>query len=327
MLEFSVVIPLYNRDTYIRRAVDSVLSQTVKTFELIVVDDGSTDRSAQIVKEYSDRRIRIVKQQNSGVSAARNRGISEAKADYIAFLDADDEWKPDFLETISQLIKEYPDAGTYCTALEKIGLNGKPMKRVIDGIPSGDWHGIIPNYLKSASSMSVSPTHSSALCVPKSAFDHVGGFPVGVVRFEDWDIWIRIFLKYPIVFTTKICSRYYRNVENSEVNRYLPKEKDMQVVQTLSNAIKNGEIEKKSIPYAIDLITKFSCINALLFLHANKPTDARFWAKKMKSKRCDFRIRKILIIVMSLLPYWITAFIFDKFSNMKSGYVDGDQSD
>lgn len=100
----SVIIPLYNKALYIRRALDSVLCQTFKDFEIIVVDDGSTDDGAEIVSKYLDSRITLIRQSNSGPGAARNRGVSLAKGELIAFLDADDEWLPEYLErTVSYL--------------------------------------------------------------------------------------------------------------------------------------------------------------------------------------------------------------------------------
>ncbi len=92
----SVVIPLYNKEPYIKRAIDSILAQKIQDYEIIVIDDGSTDKSAEVVKSFPDPRIRLIQQENAGVSAARNRGIEEAKAELIAFLDADDEWTPIF---------------------------------------------------------------------------------------------------------------------------------------------------------------------------------------------------------------------------------------
>ena len=104
--QVSVVIPLYNKAPYIDRALRSVLAQTFQDFEVIIVDDGSTDGGAKIVKSTTDKRIKLIQQKNSGVSAARNRGIQESKSKLIAFLDADDEWKSRFLEVILRLRKK-----------------------------------------------------------------------------------------------------------------------------------------------------------------------------------------------------------------------------
>ncbi|MDD2799760.1 MAG: glycosyltransferase family A protein [Bacteroidales bacterium] len=109
---FSIIIPLYNKAHTIKRTLDSVLNQTFTNYEIIIINDGSTDNSVSFIKSnFNDARIRIIEQENKGVSGARNRGISEAKNEYIAFLDGDDEWLPEYLEFMVKTSLEYPDAG------------------------------------------------------------------------------------------------------------------------------------------------------------------------------------------------------------------------
>ena len=97
-MRVSVIIPLYNKEPYVRRALSSIRAQTFEDFEVIVVDDGSTDEGARAVESFDDARVRLVHQQNAGPGAARNRGIAEARGELLAFLDADDEWTPTYLE-------------------------------------------------------------------------------------------------------------------------------------------------------------------------------------------------------------------------------------
>jgi cellulose synthase/poly-beta-1,6-N-acetylglucosamine synthase-like glycosyltransferase len=115
-MKVSVVIPLYNKARHIARAVQSVRGQTWQDFEIIVVDDGSTDGSGDVVRQIADARFRLITQLNGGECAARNRGIAEAACDVVAFLDADDEWLPAFLETVVALRQRFPDCGMYATA-------------------------------------------------------------------------------------------------------------------------------------------------------------------------------------------------------------------
>ena len=126
----SIVIPLYNKEKFIARTLESVLAQTFKNFEVLIVNDGSTDSSVEVAKKYIDDRFRIINQKNSGVSAARNKGIKLARAKYIAFLDADDTWEPNFLSEIQRLIKKYPQAGLYGTGYRKINELNKIEKIV-----------------------------------------------------------------------------------------------------------------------------------------------------------------------------------------------------
>ena len=115
-MRFSVVIPLYNKAPYVKKALESVFAQTFRDFELIVVDDGSTDDSLNVAKEVLDASgiyHQLIHQDNAGVSTARNNGVASSNGDYICFLDADDWWAPNFLERMDWLIKEYPEAGIY----------------------------------------------------------------------------------------------------------------------------------------------------------------------------------------------------------------------
>lgn len=109
MAQISVIIPLFNKEKYIVRALNSVFAQTYQDFEIVVVDDGSTDNGPELVQKYRDPRLRMVRQANEGPGAARNRGIKETTAPYLAFLDADDEWLPDFLRRYLEALKVNPD--------------------------------------------------------------------------------------------------------------------------------------------------------------------------------------------------------------------------
>lgn len=117
-MRFSVIIPLYNKAPYIGKALQSVLEQTFDDFEIIVVDDGSTDDSYSVAKavlETSERPFKLIHQENAGVSTARNKGVAASSGEYICFLDGDDWWAPTFLEKMDELIQDYPEAGIYGT--------------------------------------------------------------------------------------------------------------------------------------------------------------------------------------------------------------------
>ena len=118
--KITVVIPLYNKEKYVARALRSVLNQSFSDFELVVVDDGSTDSSVAVVKRFKDPHMRLIAQQNQGVSAARNRGVAEARSEYVAFLDADDAYKPDFLDTLWTLHQFFPNGRFFASAFEVI---------------------------------------------------------------------------------------------------------------------------------------------------------------------------------------------------------------
>jgi len=132
----AVVIPLYNKLNYIKRALDSVLAQTVRDFEIIVINDGSTDGSQRVVERCADPRVRLLHQKNGGVSAARNRGIAAARAELVAFLDADDEWLPEHLAAVQRMHRRFPNCGAYATARRIMEPDGRSWTRVFTTIPA-----------------------------------------------------------------------------------------------------------------------------------------------------------------------------------------------
>jgi glycosyltransferase involved in cell wall biosynthesis len=199
----SAVIPLYNKEKYVRRAVDSVLAQSFGEFELIVVNDGSTDNGPAIVSAYRDLRIRLIHQENRGVSAARNRGIKEAKGELIAFLDADDEWCPDFLDTIVRLEEKFPNAGAYATGFRLL-KGGRHIFRDLHISRRRDECGCYFDLLRKGAAV-----NSSCIAVRRSVFDSVGVFREGYKRGEDIDLWFRIGVLHKFAFSPRICSLYY----------------------------------------------------------------------------------------------------------------------
>jgi len=242
----SIVIPLYNKAPHIASALRSVLSQTVQDFEVIVIDDGSTDDSYAEACSIKDSRISIVRQKNAGVSAARNKGIKLAKGELIAFLDADDLWKHNFLETILRLRKNYPKAGIYATAYEIVYPGGKIYRPKYKGIPKPPWEGIIPSYFKSI--LGPAPVWTSATVVRSEIFNEVGMFQEGEPLGEDIDMWARIALRYPVAFSNKVCATYYLHHSSSNVNAdsfFLKKNRP--IIKTLNDAILNEEIPDPKI--------------------------------------------------------------------------------
>jgi glycosyltransferase involved in cell wall biosynthesis len=205
--DISIVIPLYNKEQYVRRSIDSVLAQTFPDFECIVVD-SSTDKSPGIVRQYRDSRIIHVPVEKSTAARARNSGVRMARADLVAFLDADDEWQPDHLETLSHLRKTFPDAGLYSTPYVKLRPDGRPMAMLFYGIPRPPWEGYIPRYLASCS-RGDEPVHSSSCAVPRNVFDAMGGFPEDLVYGEDQFLWGKISLQYAVAYRWKGLAIYH----------------------------------------------------------------------------------------------------------------------
>lgn len=209
----SVVIPLYNKGPYISRALNSVLDQTFQDFEVIVVDDGSTDEGAEIVRGFDDSRIRLIRQGNRGVSAARNRGIETARAELVAFLDADDAWMPGFLETIISLREHYPDAGLYGTAYEV----HFPASIVQRASMREEGKRVLSSYFGALVHAGSNLFNSSSFAAPKHVLLDVGGYPLDVKWNEDGALWGKIALRYPVAYSPEVCSVYNQYSANNSV--------------------------------------------------------------------------------------------------------------
>lgn len=203
----SIVIPLYNKADCIATALDSVLAQTYQDFEVVVVDDGSTDEGAAIVERYADPRMRLIHQANAGVSAARNKGIAESKGEYVAFLDADDEWSPEYLKVQSQLTEMYPLCDVFATNYQFRGPSGNMVPTILRRLPSKDESFGLTNYFEVAYS-SHPPLWTSAVMVRKAALESIGGFPVGIRSGEDLLTWARLALKYKIAYSVRRLAIY-----------------------------------------------------------------------------------------------------------------------
>lgn len=213
MCRFSVIVPLYNKASYVWRAIESVLGQTFRDFELIVVDDGSTDNSAEVAKACLDghSNATLLHQENAGVSVARNNGAAASNTGFLCFLDADDWWEPTFLEEINRLIDDFPDAGIYGTNYTIINETKHKTRVAPVGIPDGFERGYI-NYCKAYSKHMGMPLHSSSVCILKRVFIEMGGFPSGITLGEDFILWIHIALKYKVAFVNKTLSNYNQDI-------------------------------------------------------------------------------------------------------------------
>lgn len=233
----SIVIPLYNKESGIATALDSVLAQTYQDFEVVVVDDGSTDKGAAIVEQYTDPRIRLIRQANAGVSAARNKGIAEAKGEYVAFLDADDEWLPEFLEEIVALQNEYPTCRAQATNY-KISSQGETASTVLRKIPFKNMHGVLTNYFEVAS-CSNPPVCSICVCIERRLLNEIGGFPLGIKSGEDLLTWARIAVHTDWAYSLRPLSQYNcEQVSVKEAPTRVPQELDV-VGQELKTLWKN----------------------------------------------------------------------------------------
>lgn len=211
MIKFSVVIPLYNKASYIVHTVQSVLSQTYQNFEIVVVDDGSADDGVARLATVQDDRIRLIKQENQGVSVARNTGVRNASGEYIAFLDADDNWNPEYLLEITKVIERYPQSDIFVTGYNVLMAGGKIRYSNPDATGAyGEisyWESLKQGY---------DFVWTSAAVIRKSAILAVDGFKAGEKIGQDLDLWARVAHNNKMVaYSEKRCVNYNRNAENN----------------------------------------------------------------------------------------------------------------
>lgn len=283
-MNISVVIPLYNKEPHIERSIRSVLCQTYPASEIIIINDGSTDDGPKVVESIQDSRIKIVNQKNQGVSAARNRGVDVASNSYIAFLDADDEWSQEYLSTIVDLIREFPNCGAYGTAKITIRPDGEVYKSDLSKMPSEPWTGILENVFEHFQVGGV--LHSSAIVVPKNILLEVGGFPEGVKLLEDITCWVKIAIRYPIAYSPKRLVIYYQDATNR--SNKLKNLDEAPFVKIVHDAIEAGLISRNDQFEAYEFIAKSQIIAASVNVMNDQPKSAKkllFSCRKTKKYR------------------------------------------
>lgn len=261
MCLISVVIPLYNKEKLIARAIASIYEQTSGVNEIIVVNDGSTDKSREIVCEQFPEVI-LIDQYNQGVSSARNTGIHYAKSEFIAFLDADDYWLPNFISNIKELIRISPNSILFCTNYAFITPK-KIIPAKLKNTPKR------PNELKNYFDSCIKadlPVTASTVCIKKSALLSISCFPVGVKMGEDQIVWSRLACTGKIMFHPQISAYYDLSVENSacDINKIFEPAPQLTIYETLLKENKVPPTHIKSLKKLMHF-TVLSCVKNNIF--------------------------------------------------------------
>lgn len=287
MIQFSVVIPVYNKASFIKQTLDSVLSQSYRDFEVIVVDDGSTDDSIAVVEAFSDDRIRLVKQANAGVSVARNNGITHANAPWICFLDADDWYHPAYLESLVSAIDHHEGlnifAATFLPLANSPNWNPKAWElpaldyELIENLPERWMKGI--------------PFFTSSVAVKRETLQSMQPcFPPGESSGEDLDLWFRLAEKQPIMLLLSSLVVYRTEVEHSlSVSSKSIDKPFLQRMLARSNTLP-APLKKSSL----ELVNHYYCTVSRAYAHSGNRVAALVLMKN------NFYIGK-------LVPrYWVT---------------------
>lgn len=292
----SIIMPLYNKASQVLNTIESVKAQTVTNWELIVVDDGSTDGGAALVDELQDFRIRVVRQVNAGVSVARNNGINCANSELIAFLDADDIWRPKFLKSILNLVVDFPDAQWYATGYEIQPLGSASYISRLRGKECFQ-RGLLVDYFEKAA-RSDPPVFTSATCVQRSAICSIGGFPEGIANGEDLVTWARLAVRYPLAYDTRpfvlyCVSGLYRNADPA------------QKVTAMLNQLLREYPRIKGLSRYLGLWYRMQAVQAI---HFNESSGARYYAR-MAVRHGPTQWRNVYTLLLTYFPSRLRSII------------------
>ncbi|MCW8934269.1 MAG: glycosyltransferase [Gammaproteobacteria bacterium] len=316
----SVVIPTYNCANYLLQAISSVINQSYTDFEIIVVDDGSTDNTKSIIHSISDKRLQYVIQNNQGASAARNHGLELAKGEFIAFLDADDTWFPDKLKTQIQVFDEFPDATAVfsnfhitTTDGEILSDNGiyqdyaifKNERKSLEDLFSFHENNIytgnifdslfLGNFIKTSSFM-----------VRRSAIETTGFFDINLITQEDYDLWLRLALTGPFAYINKpLLNRSKRLGQLTGASNKLRIAKD--VVTVVEKFASSDELSLSKVIIKKRLRQKYRDLS-LNFLSQNESNKARSILIR-SIKQTGFSPSTVALLGWSLIPDTLSLFL------------------
>ena len=251
---FSIIIPLYNKEKFIENTLKSVFQQIFEDHEIIIVNDGSTDKSLEIVKSFQNEKIKIYSQENQGVSTARNLGIEKSLSEYCCFLDADDYWKPNHLQSFYDLIQKFPNAGLYCNRYEILISKNKKIKTKFDFEET--FEGYLNDFFKSSYIDRVALT--SATCIPKKTYDKLGGFDTEISSGQDLDYWIRIGINSKVAISNQVTLLYNFVIENNSLSKTNIEKKSLPDLNKYSKEEKNDNSLKRFLDlYRIEYALHF----------------------------------------------------------------------
>lgn len=302
---FSVIIPLYNKADTIERALKSVRAQTHHDFEVVVVDDGSTDNSAEIVERFEGLdRLRLIRQENAGVSAARNRGVEVAQGEYAAFLDADDYWDEDYLKTVAEVISKMnrpviAGTGFYWVQEDRTWKTvGRGRIAAVDFI---------------SECAIFQPMHTSSVAVRREEFLSVGGFDVRHGFYEDLELLFKLALRFPRrVAMARSAHSYHMGDAGFSITKTLgSKERTFPHVQLLEDVL-GGRADSRSVcrfarryfarRFASNFLHGASAQNKVLRQRYPNLVESSGIAKMFLAQRLLFPLRIFSLLVVGY--YW-----------------------
>lgn len=295
MPKFSIVIPLYNKENEIQHTLNSVLQQNFSDFEVLVINDGSTDNSGQKVLAFSDKRIKYLKTENGGVSKARNKGIALATSPLIAFLDADDIWLPGHLQDLNDLYENFPQAGLLIKNYTFVYADNHQISPVFNGINNENFRGIVQDFFYA--SLNYRMAWTSAVAVQKDVFTKVGVFDEQITlgAGEDTDMWTRIALHYPVAFDSRVSALYKLDASNRISHSQTLKRKFSKLDKFVKHEQNNPSLKKFIDRYRIEYALKHKLAGAT--------ETTEFYLKNVDKKNIQVKTKLLFAMPTSLLKF------------------------
>lgn len=298
-IEISIIVPLYNKKNSILKTIQSVLQQDFQNYELIVIDDGSTDGSADLLNHIHDNRLKIYKKRNTGVSDTRNMGIKQAQGKYIAFLDADDIWDTMYLKRLHQMIQEEPDCGMYAQNFKVI-----PIENLEDSLKENNEEKNIEKYTNWEKYFFNKTFRTSAIAVEKEKFVQCGGFDRSLSIGEDLEAWLRISLRYPVCYLNEFHVRivfYSKEYHSRIVPAKIQEHYSYKLIKERAKYLQ----EKNNI-YVQRLINKAIFYAYINFSWDKNRSAAQFLQKEIKIKLLSSKDKiKYLLFQIGILKYFV----------------------
>ncbi|WP_111684340.1 glycosyltransferase family 2 protein [Winogradskyella tangerina] len=290
---FSVVVTVYNKGHFIEKTIRSILNQTFDNFELLIVDDGSTDNSLEIIQGIKDERIIIYSNKNQGVSAARNFGMQKAKTEFIALSDGDDIWLENHLEELKNLIDANSDCGIYATSYEKHFFNKYTTSPKFSDVDH-PFFGVVEDYFKT--SLVDNILWTSAVAIPKKIIDSGFLFDEHLGWGEDTDLWIRIANNHKVAFSSKVTA--HKMIHTQENHLSLTKN-----IPNLMMMIDKHKAEEKNNPS----LKAFLDVNRFMIAMEAKLRNDYENYKKVKQdidpNHLNFKLRLLLNLPSGILRF------------------------
>ena len=313
MALISIIIPVFNGEQTIRETINSVLAQTFKDFELIIIDDGSKDQTLKVVRSINDARIKVFSYPNANQAVSRNRGLSHAVGDFIAFLDADDLWTPDKLKVQLQALKENPQAALVYSWTNLIDEFGQFLRPGCLISAAGNVYKklLLTNFLENGSNP----------LIRRQALETVGGFEAALTPAEDWDMYLRLAVHYPFVVvpSPQILYRVSNKSASTNVSRM-----EAACLRVIERALRQApesmqHLKQQSLGNIYKYLT-FKALNgtpiresgiiAIKFLFLaiiNEPS--------LSQKRVIFKVLLKSLIVI-LFPHVLARYLFEKIKHL-----------